>query len=128
MSSAALSASSANRDFWDRDADSYHAEHPEYLSSFYWCPEMLHEVDVQLLGDVSSATVLELGCGSAPCTQWLQGRARFATGFDLSSGMLSHAEGGLPLVQADALALPYRDEAFDIAFFCLRRLAFRGQP
>lgn len=124
MSSAAFSASSANRNFWDRDADSYHAEHPEYLSSFYWCPEMLHEAEAQLLGDVSSATVLELGCGSAPCTQWLQGRARFATGFDLSSGMLSHAESGLPLVQADVLALPYRDGSFDVVFSAFGALPF----
>ena len=77
---------------------------------------MLHEAEAQLLGDVSSATVLELGCGSAPCTQWLQERAEFATGFDLSAGMLSHAEPGLPLVQADALALPYRDDVFDVVF------------
>ena len=124
MSAAAFSASSANRDFWDRDADSYHAEHPEYLSSFYWCPEMLHEAEAQLLGDVSSATVLELGCGSAPCTQWLQGRTHFATGFDLSSGMLSHAAPELPLVQADALALPYRDESFDVVFSAFGALPF----
>lgn len=85
---------------------------------------MLHEAEAQLLGDVSSATVLELGCGSAPCTQWLQGRARFATGFDLSSGMLSHAESGLPLVQADALALPYRDGSFDVVFSAFGALPF----
>lgn len=119
-----FSASAANRTYWDADADAYHANHPEYLSSFYWCPEMLHEGDVQLLGDVSSATVLEVGCGSAPCTQWLQGRTRFATGFDLSAGMLSHAQKGLPLVQADALELPYRDESFDVVFSAFGALPF----
>ena len=119
-----FSASAANRVFWDSDADSYHATHPEYLSSFYWCPEMLHEAEAQLLGDVSSATVLELGCGSAPCTQWLQERAEFATGFDLSAGMLSHAEPGLPLVQADALARPYRDDVFDVVFSAFGALPF----
>lgn len=50
--------------------------------------------------------------------------ARFATGFDFSSGMLSHAEGGLPLIQADALALPYRDAAFDMAFSTFGALPF----
>ena len=119
-----FSVSAANRVFWDSDADSYHATHPEYLSSFYWCPEMLHEAEAQLLGDVSLATVLELGCGSAPCTQWLQERAGFATGFDLSAGMLSHAEPGLPLDQADALVLPYRDEAFDVVFSAFGALPF----
>lgn len=85
---------------------------------------MLHEAEAQLLGDVSSATVLELGCGSAPCTQWLQERAEFATGFDLSAGMLSHAEPGLPLVQADALARPYRDDVFDVVFSAFGALPF----
>lgn len=85
---------------------------------------MLHEADAQLLGGVSSATVLELGCGSAPCTQWMQGRARFATGFDLSSGMLSHAAPELPLVQADALALPNRDGSFDVVFSAFGALPF----
>lgn len=70
-----FSPSHANRQFWDSDARDYHAAHEEYLSSFYWCPEMLHEERAQLLGDVSTSTVLELGCGSAPRTAWLQGRA-----------------------------------------------------
>ena len=85
---------------------------------------MLHEAEAQLLGDVSSATVLELGCGSAPCTQWLQERAEFATGFDLSAGMLSPAEPGLPLGQADALARPYRDDVFDVVFSAFGALPF----
>ncbi len=111
--------SRANQSFWDNDAAAYHAAHPEYLSSFYWCPEMLHETDAHLLGDaafLAAARVLEIGCGSAPCTAWLQDKAGFATGFDISRGMLSHAPSGLPLVQADALVLPYADESFDIAF------------
>lgn len=124
MLSEPFSPSAANRAFWDLDADAYHADHPEYLSSFYWCPEMLHEEEAQLLGDVSSATVLELGCGSAPCTAWLHSRARFATGFDISAGMLAHATPGLPLVQADVLALPYSDGAFDMAFSAFGALPF----
>mgnify|MGYP001757960727 FL=1 len=85
--------SRANQSFWDNDAAAYHAAHPEYLSSFYWCPEMLHEADAHLLGDaafLAAARVLEIGCGSAPCTAWLQDKAGFATGFDISRGMLSH--------------------------------------
>ena len=111
-----ISPSQANQAYWDGDAASYHAEHPDYLSSFYWCPEMLHEDQVHLLGDVSDSSVLEIGCGSAPCTEWLQTRARFATGFDISRGMLNHAAGALPLTQADALSLPYATESFDAAF------------
>lgn len=119
-----FSPSHANRQFWDSDADKYHAAHEEHLSSFYWCPEMLHEEQAQLLGDVSTSTVLELGCGSAPCTAWLQGRARFATGFDISRGMLAHAPRGLPLVQADVLALPYTNDSFDVVFSAFGALPF----
>ncbi len=77
---------------------------------------MLHEDQAHLLGDVSASSVLEIGCGSAPCTQWLQSRAHFATGFDISRGMLNHAAPGLPLAQADALSLPYATGSFDVAF------------
>ena len=45
--------SRANQSFWDNDAAAYHAAHPDYLSSFYWCPEMLHEADAHLLGDAA---------------------------------------------------------------------------
>lgn len=122
-----FSPSTANQDYWDRDAATYHASHPEYLSSFYWCPEMLHEADARLLGsaaELAQSTVLELGCGSAPCTAWLQDQAGFATGFDISRGMLDHARPGVPLVQADSLALPYRTGSFDVVFSAFGALPF----
>lgn len=119
--------SQANQRFWDEDADRYHAAHTDYLSSFYWCPEMLHEADARLLGsaaELASARVLELGCGSAPCTGWLQDRAAFAVGMDISAGMLGRATRPAPLVQADALALPFADAAFDIVFTAFGALPF----
>ena len=122
---APFTASRANRRFWDEDAERYHADHTAYLSSFYWCPEMLHEADAQLLGDVTHASVLEIGCGSAACTEWLtEHGAAFATGFDISAGMLSRANQPLPLAQADVLAMPYRDDAFDVAFSAFGALPF----
>lgn len=117
-------AAHANQSWWDSDAAAYHAAHPDYLSSFYWSPEMLHEEDVKLLGDTSDQRILELGCGSAPCTHWLQGRAQFATGFDLSRGMLAHAAPDLPLAQADARALPYAASSFDTVFSAFGALPF----
>lgn len=116
-------AARVQRTWWDLDAERYHADHESYLSSFYWCPEMLHEADARLLGDVAHKAVLELGCGSAPCTEWLAPRAGFATGFDISAAMLARAEGTAPLAQADVQALPYRDGAFDVVFS-----AFGGLP
>ncbi|MEJ6014152.1 methyltransferase domain-containing protein [Corynebacterium sp. H127] len=114
--------SAANRSWWDHDAQNYHQSHSEYLSSFYWCPEMLHEKDAQLLGDVTGKHILEIGCGSAPCTQWLQDKAELAVGFDLSMGMLRHGSGNL--VQADALAMPFADNSFDAVFSAFGAIPF----
>src|SRR5690349_20474537 len=70
---------SANRRWWDADADSYHGTHGDLLGAdsddgdFVWCPEGLREDDVELLGDVAGKAVLEIGCGSASCSRWLTG-------------------------------------------------------
>ncbi|AEG81522.1 methyltransferase domain-containing protein [Corynebacterium ulcerans] len=113
-------AAHASQAWWDSDAQHYHDEHQEYLSGFYWCPEMLAEEDAHLLGDVRNKRVLEIGCGSAPCSQWLaRNGVGFITGFDLSLAMLRHADQDatpLPLVNADAQSLPFKDASFDIAF------------
>lgn len=80
---------------------------------------MLHERDAHLLGDVRGKRVLELGCGSAPCTAWLRGEGAYAIGMDISRAMLDRAppEGAPPLVQADALVLPpFADNTFDVVF------------
>nr|WP_231587604.1 class I SAM-dependent methyltransferase [Corynebacterium comes] len=119
------SASSANRSWWDHDAADYHARHRSYLDGFHWCPEMITEADARLLGDVRDLAVLEIGCGSAPCSSWLaRDGAGFITAFDLSLGMLRHSDGAVPLVQADAQALPYLDHSFDVAFSAFGALPF----
>ncbi|MCS4534787.1 class I SAM-dependent methyltransferase [Corynebacterium sp. HS2168-gen11] len=126
QSFTATPASHANRKYWDSDAADYHETHPEYLSSFYWCPEMLHESDAQLLGDISSQRVLEIGCGSAPCANWLRTTYPDATviGCDLSLSMLRHSTGSTPLVQADALALPFAPASFDTIFSAFGAIPF----
>lgn len=118
----------ANRAWWDADAEDYHRTHGEFLGlgsstgEFIWCPEGLHEGDVRLLGELVDRDVLEIGCGSAPCSRWLVSEGAHAVGLDLSAGMLerglrSMADGGpqVPLVQASADALPFADGSFDIA-------------
>jgi SAM-dependent methyltransferase len=114
---------SASRRWWDSDADEYQAEHGSFLGDvdFVWCPEGLREADARLLGDVRGRRVLELGCGAAAGARWLAGQGAEATGLDLSAGMLQHAAAAarrsgvrVPLVQADALALPFRDATFDV--------------
>jgi ubiquinone/menaquinone biosynthesis C-methylase UbiE len=123
----------ANRQWWDSDADAYHAEHGEFLgvADFVWCPERLREEDAHLLGDVDGLDVLEVGAGSAMCSRWLAGRGARPVAFDLSAGMLRHARDAaartgvdVPLVQADAQYLPFRDASFDVAFTAFGAVGF----
>ena len=113
----------ASRRWWDLDADDYQDEHGAFLGDvdFVWCPEGLREADVHLLGEVRGRRVLELGCGAAAAARWLQSQGAEAVGLDLSAGMLRHARESsdrsgvrVPLVQADALALPFTDGVFDV--------------
>ena len=120
-------STAASRAWWDADADDYQGEHGAFLgdAEFLWGPEGLHEGDAALLGPPAGlvgARVLELGCGAASCARWLRGRGVRAVGLDLSAGMLAHAAAAsartgttVPLVQADAVALPFADAAFDAA-------------
>lgn len=112
----------ANRGWWDADADDYQAEHGAFLgdADFVWCPEGLREADARLLGDVAGRRILELGCGAAAAARWLATAGAHPVALDLSAGMLRHAAQAaertgvrVPLVQADALALPFGDGAFD---------------
>jgi SAM-dependent methyltransferase len=124
---------SANRRWWDADADDYHLEHGAQLgdAGFLWCPENLRESDVHLLGDPHGRQILEIGCGSAPCSRYLAAHGAQVVAFDLSAGMLRHAIAGavstgieVPLVQADVCQLPFRDGAFDIAFSAFGAIPF----
>lgn len=114
----------ANRLWWDADADDYQATHGEFLGTddFVWCPEGLREAELGLLGDVAGTAVLEVGCGAASCARWLHGQGATAVGLDLSAGMLRHAladsdRTGIapPLVQAEASAVPFAAGSFDSA-------------
>ncbi|GAA1710221.1 class I SAM-dependent methyltransferase [Fodinicola feengrottensis] len=121
---SAAESIAANRLWWDADADDYVAEHGDFLgeASFVWCPEGVTEADAQLLGAVAGRRVLEVGCGTAPCSRWLTTQGAYAVGTDLSAGMLRHARVSAdatgvrpPLVQATATALPFAAASFDLA-------------
>jgi SAM-dependent methyltransferase len=122
----------ANRRWWDAAAAAYLAEHGGDLGDvdFLWCPEGLREADAHLLGDVAGLRVLEIGCGSAPCSRWLRRAGADVVALDVSAGMLARAAAlgrstgvAVPLLQADAGALPFRDGRLDLA--CS---AFGGLP
>jgi SAM-dependent methyltransferase len=114
----------ASRTWWDAYAADYQVEHGEFLGDidFLWGPEGLRESTARLLGDVGGRDVLEVGCGAAQCSRWLARMGARPMAFDLSHGQLLEAQriaraSGIlvPLVQADAERLPFRDESFDLA-------------
>jgi len=127
----------ASRAWWDADADDYLAEHGADIGEvdFLWCPEGLREAQVRLLGDVRGRRVLEVGCGSAPCSRWLATQGARPVGLDLSGSMLRHAAStnqrtGVPvaLVQAGAERLPFADASFDLACSAYGAVPFVAKP
>ncbi|MEU9834833.1 class I SAM-dependent methyltransferase [Streptosporangium sp. NPDC048047] len=138
----AVGTSRANRGWWDSAADDYQAEHGGFLrdAGFVWCPEGLDEADARLLGDVAGRDVLEIGCGAGQCGRWLAAQGARVAAFDLSFRQLQHSrridlagddggdpgDGGepLPVVQADAEAMPFADESFDLACSAYGALPF----
>ncbi|MFV2011549.1 MULTISPECIES: class I SAM-dependent methyltransferase [unclassified Micromonospora] len=126
-------ARQANRRWWDSDADAYQAEHGGFLgdAELRWCPEGLREADAGLLGAVAGRRVLELGCGAAAGSRWLARQGARTVALDLSAGMLRQAVAGadrtgvrVPLVQADALTLPFVDAAFDTVWTAFGAVPF----
>ena len=130
----------ASRAWWDADADDYLTEHGGDIGDvdFVWCPEGLREADAHLLGDpadLAGRRVLEVGCGSAPCTRWLATQGAWPVGLDLSGGMLRHADRinaatdvVVPLVQAGAERLPFADDTFDLACSAFGAVPFVAEP
>ncbi|RLC63914.1 MAG: class I SAM-dependent methyltransferase [Chloroflexi bacterium] len=61
-------------------------------------------------------SVLEVGSGTAHFTRWLGEQGLAVVGLDLSAAMLAQARSldGVPLVQGDALRLPFTAGAFDL--------------
>lgn len=121
---SAAQAVTAARRWWDSDADAYQAEHGAFLGDgdFVWCPEGLREADAGLLGDVAGRRGVEVGCGAAQCARWLRAAGAEVVALDLSAGQLRHGAElsrrtgvRVPLVQADAQALPFAGGSFDLA-------------
>jgi len=114
---------SANRAWWDGEADDYYAEHGAFLgdSQFVWGPEGWTEAELDLLEVRDGMTVLEIGSGAAQCSRWLARHHDVrVVASDLSMGMLRTArrigDEGLSLLQCDGLALPLGDASVDRVF------------
>lgn len=84
------------------------------------------KVTRQLLAPQQDEKVLDLAAGSGVSTVEFARSGAYCVAADFSLGMLSVGKGrGVPLVAADALHLPFADDAFDAATisFGLRNLA-----
>ncbi|ACZ30543.1 Methyltransferase type 11 [Xylanimonas cellulosilytica DSM 15894] len=123
----------AGRTWWDANAGEYLDEHGAFLgdAGFRWGPEGLTEAEAGLLGDVTGRRVLEVGAGAAQCSRWLAGRGAVVVATDVSHGMLRRgapldAATGVPVpvVQADARALPFADASFDVVFTSFGAIPF----
>ncbi|WP_100351144.1 class I SAM-dependent methyltransferase [Luteimicrobium subarcticum] len=123
----------AARGWWDAEAPEYLVEHGETLGAadFVWGPEGLREADAHLLGDVAGRRVLEVGAGAAQCSRWLRAQGVDAVATDVSAGMLAAGREldrttgmRVPLVQADARALPFAASTFDVVFTAFGAIPF----
>ena len=79
------------------------------------------ESEARLLPEVDDRDVLELGCGTAYVSSWLQRRGARPVGIDLTTAQLKTAarlqrefEVRFPLVQAVAENVPLADDTFDV--------------
>jgi ubiquinone/menaquinone biosynthesis C-methylase UbiE len=61
----------------------------------------------------SGAVCLDIGCSGGVMAEFLRGYGKIF-GFDISADGLAYGSGGFPVVQADALAIPFKDASFDI--------------
>lgn len=78
----------------------------------------------------AARTALEVGCGTGHFTRWLARRLPRLVGLDRSRAMLLQArrlESWLPVLEADARRLPFRDRSFDLVLF-ITALEFLEEP
>lgn len=123
----------ASRRWWDAEAPAYAAEHGAFLGDdrhggdLVWGPEGWTEAELGLLGPVEGRRVLEVGAGGAQGSRWLAAQGARPVALDVSHAMLAHARGRrptVPLVQADAAALPLASRSFDLACSAYGALPF----
>jgi SAM-dependent methyltransferase len=104
---------------FDKDAAAHYEAWYETLEG-QWADELEKAVLGRLLWGFSRpGTVLEVGCGTGHFSRWMNAQGLAAVGLDLSAAMLAQARSldGVPLVQGDALRLPFADGAFDLVAF-----------
>lgn len=115
-----------NREAWDRMAERYVTAGEENWATNEpsWGIWSIPEREVNLLPrDLAGKDVIELGCGTAYASAWMQRRGARVTGIDNSPRQLETArrlqrEHGVefPLLLGSAESVPLPDASFDVAF------------
>src|SRR6266516_3656718 len=115
-----------NKAMWEATSDAYEQRHAQSLEdkgAMAWGLWRIPEAELNVLGDVAGKDILEFGCGAAQWSIFLSRRGARPVGFDLSGRQLRHARklmgelgASVPIVQASAIAVPFREESFDIVF------------
>lgn len=107
-------------------ADGYESLEPWYEHLYASLHGLLREALASPSG-MAQPRALDVGCGTGFQTAILREMGYVAHGLDLSGALLRGARERLPvaaLVQGDALALPYRDGAFDAVACCGSTLSY----
>jgi SAM-dependent methyltransferase len=113
----------ANRTAWTGVAPSYAKSAIRHWTATEptWGNLGRPERELGLLDDVRGLDVLELGCGTAFWSAWLQRRGARPIGLDLTRAQLTTARRmqraygqRFPLIEADSEAVPLRDDFVDL--------------
>lgn len=117
-------AGPAARSWWNQAAAEYRGEHHTFLSQgLVWGPEGWTEADLKVLGTLAGLRILDLGCGQGQSTRWLLDQGAEVVGVDIAEVMLGYADAST-LVCADAQALPFADNSFDLIVSAYGALPF----
>src|SRR5438876_261595 len=114
----------ANRDLWTQVSADYADEHAFQAwatDEITWGIFNIPENQLDVLGDVASLDVVELGCGTAYFSAWLARCGARPVGVDLTPAQLATARRcqehfglSFPLLEADAGHVPLPGRCFDL--------------
>jgi len=112
--------------FFDTMAEGYEALEPWY-EHLYAALHALLRAELSPPAEAREPRALDAGCGTGFQTAILEEMGYAAHGLDLSRELLRAARGrlgGVPLIQGDVQALPYRDASFAAATCCGSTLSY----
>ena len=110
------------RALWDHAADAYAHGQASGRDSYRY--RFFGPAQIALTGDVTGATLLDVGCGAGYFAREMAARGARVTAFDLSPRMLEHARaagGDIAYLELDAaeVARRFAPASFDVITACM---------